>query len=294
MKTAFLLFHSLRPRQWIKNGFILLPVIFAQQLFQPTQLLISIQAVAVFCGLTGAVYLFNDYMDREEDRHHPTKRLRPIAAGLVSPALALSAAIFLLFFSFLWGFHVGKGFFDILLIYLGLQLLYNLWLRDAVILDVFCVACGFFLRVAAGAVVVRVPMSRWIIICTILMAMFLVLSKRRWEIITLGRGEASKHRKVLSQYSPHLLDQMITVTTAGILLSYMLYCTAPETVRKFNTAHLIYTFPFVLYGIFRYLYLIYQKKQGGNPERIILSDHPLLASVILWLFFSILILYGVL
>jgi 4-hydroxybenzoate polyprenyltransferase len=294
MKTVLLLFHSLRPRQWIKNGFILLPVIFAQQLFKPVQLLASIQAVVVFCGLTGAVYLFNDYLDREEDRHHPVKRLRPLAAGLISPALALSAALLLLLFSFLWGFYVGKRFFFILLIYLGLQLLYNLWLRDVVILDVFCVAGGFFLRVASGSVVVNAPMSRWIIICTILIAMFLVLSKRRYEIITLGKVEAGKHRKVLLQYSPHLLDQMIAVTTGGVLLSYLLYCTAPETVRKFHTEHMIYTFPFVLYGIFRYLYLIYQKKEGGTPERIILSDHPLLAGVLLWLVSCVLILYGVL
>jgi 4-hydroxybenzoate polyprenyltransferase len=293
MKTALLLFHSLRPRQWIKNGFILLPVIFAQQLFEPVQLLAGVQAVAVFCSLTGAVYLFNDFLDREEDRHHPVKRLRPLAAGLVSPAFALNTALLLLVFSFLWGFYVGKGFFYILLIYLSLQLLYNLWLRDVVILDVFCVAGGFFLRVAAGSVVVSEPMSRWIIICTIFIAMFLVLSKRRYEIITLGKVEAGKHRKVLSQYSPHLLDQMIAVTTGGVLLSYLLYCTAPETIRKFHTEHMIYTFPFVLYGIFRYLYLIYQKKEGGTPERIILSDHPLLASVLLWLVLSVLILYGV-
>jgi 4-hydroxybenzoate polyprenyltransferase len=294
MKTALLLFHSLRPRQWIKNGFILLPVIFAQQLFDPVKVLASIQAVAVFCSLTGTVYLFNDYLDREEDRRHPVKRLRPLAAGLISPSLALNTALLLLLVSFLWGFYVGKGFFFILLMYLGLQLLYNFWLKDVVILDVFCGAGGFFLRVAAGSVVVRAPMSRWIIICTILIAMFLVLSKRRYELIALGKVEAGKHRKVLAQYSPHLLDQMIAVTTGGVLLSYLLYCTAPETVQKFHTEHMIYTFPLVLYGIFRYLYLIYRKQEGGTPERIILSDHPMLAAVLLWLVFSVLILYGVL
>lgn len=294
MKTVLFLFHSLRPRQWIKNGFILLPLIFAQQLFDPVRLLASLQALAVFCGLTGAVYLFNDYLDREEDRHHPVKRHRPLAAGLISPRLVLASAAGLLLISLLWGFFVGRGFFFILLIYLGIQLLYNLCLRDVVILDVFCVACGFFLRVIAGAVVISVPLSRWIIICTILLAMFLVLSKRRYELITLGKVEAGKHRQVLSQYSAHLLDQMIGITSGGVLLSYLLYCTSPETVKKFRTEHLIYTFPFVLYGIFRYLYLIYQKREGGSPEKIILSDHPLLASVILWLISCVLILYGVL
>jgi len=294
MKTIFLLFRALRPHQWIKNGFVLLPLIFAQQVFDPFHLLNGIQAVAVFCGLTGAVYLLNDYLDREEDRHHPFKRHRPLAAGLISPRLALGTAVGLLLISLAGGFYVGRGFFLVLLIYLGVQILYNLWLRDVVILDVFCVAAGFFLRVIAGAVVVSVPMSRWLMICTILIAMFLILSKRRYEVIVLGKIEGEKHRKVLSQYSAHLLDQMIGVTTAGVLLSYLLYCTSPETVQKLRTENMIYTFPFVLYGIFRYLYLIYQKREGGSPERIILSDRPLLASVLLWVVLCVLILNGVL
>ena len=294
MKTIFLLFRALRPHQWIKNGFVLLPLIFAQQVFDPFHLLNGIQAVAVFCSLTGAVYLLNDYLDREEDRHHPFKRHRPLAAGLISPRLALGTAVGLLLISLAGGFYVGRGFFLVLLIYLGVQILYNLWLRDVVILDVFCVAAGFFLRVIAGAVVVSVPMSRWLMICTILIAMFLILSKRRYEVIVLGKIEGEKHRKVLSQYSAHLLDQMIGVTTAGVLLSYLLYCTSPETVQKLRTENMIYTFPFVLYGIFRYLYLIYQKREGGSPERIILSDRPLLASVLLWVVLCVLILNGVL
>lgn len=293
MKTAFLLFRSLRPRQWIKNGFILLPLIFAQQLFDPAHFLASIQAIAVFCCLSGAVYLFNDYLDREEDRHHPVKRNRPLAAGLISPRLALGTTATLLPLSLLAALFVEKRFFFILLIYLAIQLLYNLRLKDVVILDVFCVACGFFLRVIAGAVVIKVPMSRWLIICSILIALFLVLSKRRHELITLEKVEAGKHRKVLYDYSARLLDQMIGITAGGVLLSYLLYCTSPETVKKYRTENLIYTFPFVLYGIFRYLYLIYQKREGGSPERIILSDHPLLISVILWLISCVLILYGV-
>ncbi len=293
MKTAWLIATSLRPRQWIKNAFILFPAVFAHRLFEPASLTAAIQAVAIFCGLTGAIYLCNDCLDREEDRHHPVKRHRPLAAGQISPVTAVVTASGLLLLCLLWGFCLERGFFFILLIYLGIQVLYNFGLRDTVILDVFCVAGGFFLRVIAGAVVIHAPMSRWIIICTILIAMFLILSKRRYEIITLGKVEAGKHRKVLTFYSPHLLDQMIAVTTGGVLLSYLLYCTAPETVQKFHTENMIYTFPFVLYGIFRYLYLIYQKREGGTPERIILSDHPLLASVLLWLISCALILYGV-
>ena len=293
MQTVHFLFLSLRPRQWIKNGFIFLPLVFAQQLFDPAHVLASIQAVAVFCALTGAVYLINDYLDREEDRRHPVKRHRPLAAGLISPSLAMGTALGLLILSLLWGACVGMGFFLVLMIYLGVQVLYNIWLKDVVILDVFCVAAGFFLRVIAGAVAINVPVSRWLIICAIFIAMFLILSKRRHEIMVLGKEEAGKHRKVLSQYSTHLLDQMIGVTTGGVLLTYLLYCTSPETVEKFHTENMIYTFPFVLYGIFRYLYLIYQRREGGSPERIILSDIPLLTSILLWGVFCVLILTGV-
>ncbi len=290
MKTVHLLFLSLRPRQWIKNGFIFLPLIFAQQFFDAAKVLASVQAMAVFCALTGAVYLINDYLDREEDRRHPVKRYRAIAAGLISPPIAIGTAAGLLILSLLWGACVGMGFFLVLMIYLGVQVLYNLWLRDVVILDVFCVAAGFFLRVIAGAVAIGVPVSRWLIICAIFIAMFLILSKRRHEILILGKEEAGKHRKVLSQYSSQLLDQMIGVTTGGVLLTYLLYCTSPETVEKFHTENMIYTFPFVLYGIFRYLYLIYQRSEGGSPERIILSDNPLLVSVLLWGIFCVLII----
>jgi 4-hydroxybenzoate polyprenyltransferase len=293
MKAVTLLVRSLRPQQWIKNGFILLPLIFAQRLFDPALLLAGIQAVASFCGLTGAVYLLNDYVDREEDRHHPAKRERPLAAGLISPGLALGAAAGLLVVSLAWGFFIGRGFFVVLLIYLGIQFLYNVRLKGVVILDVFCVSAGFFLRVIAGAVAVGVSTSRWLIISTILIAMFLTLSKRRHEIVTLGGAEGEKHRKVLSQYGDRFLDQLIGVTTSGVLLSYLLYCTNPETVEKFHTEKMIYTFPFVLYGVFRYLYLIYQKKEGGSPEKLVLSDRPLLASVLLWGVSCVFILYGI-
>jgi len=249
--------------------------------------------MALFCALTGAVYLFNDYMDQEEDRHHPVKQNRPLAAGLISPRLALGTAVGLLLCSMAGGLWTGKRFLLVLLIYLAVQVLYNIRLRDIVILDVFCVAAGFFLRFIAGAAAVDAPISRWGIICTILIAMFLILSKRRHEVIILGKIEGEKHRKVLSQYGAGLLDQMIAMTTGGVLLSYLLYCTAPETVQKLNTENMIFTFPFVLYGIFRYLYLIYQKQEGGSPERIVLADRPLLSCVLLWVALCVLILKGV-
>jgi 4-hydroxybenzoate polyprenyltransferase len=293
MKTVNLLFHSLRPYQWIKNGYILFPLIFAQELFDPEQVLAVIQAVIVFCVMTGAVYLFNDYLDQEEDRHHPVKQHRPLAAGLISSRVALGTAACLLIFALVWGLCLGKGFFFIIMAYLGVQVLYNARLRDVVILDVFCVAAGFFLRVMAGAVVIGVPMSRWLIICTILLAIFLVLAKRRHEYVSLGRAEGEIHRKVLSQYNPGLLDQMIGMTTGGVILSYLLYCTSPETVQKLHTEKMIYTFPFVLYGVFRYLYLIYKRREGGSPERLVMADRSLLAAIVFWLVSCVIILQGV-
>jgi 4-hydroxybenzoate polyprenyltransferase len=287
------LFRSLRPHQWIKNGFILLPLIFAQQAFSYPQLILTLQALAIFCLMTGGVYLINDLLDVELDRRHPQKRHRPLASGLISPRLAVVTATLLLFSSLVWAFFANRRLFFVCVIYLTIQFFYNYRLKNIVILDIFCVSSGFFLRVIAGAVTIHVPMSRWLVICTILLAMFLSLSKRRHELDVLGQEEAGSHRKVLAEYSLHLLDQMIGVTTAGILLSYLLYCTAPETVKKFGTDHLIYTFPFVLYGVFRYLYLIHQRHEGGSPERILVSDSSTLSSVLLWGIACLLIVHGV-
>jgi 4-hydroxybenzoate polyprenyltransferase len=292
--TVRLILRSLRPYQWTKNGFVLLPLVFAQKVFDYPQLILSVQAAAIFCAMTGAVYLINDCLDVEEDRNHPVKKYRPLAAGLISIPLAVVTAGVLLSISLAWGFWLQRDLFIVLVTYLAIQFLYNYRLRDVVILDIFCVSSGFFLRVMAGAVTIQVPMSRWLIICAILLAMFLSLCKRRHELLTLGQTEAGSHRKVLSQYSTPLLDQMIGLTTGGVLLSYLLYCTAPDTIEKFQTDRLIYTFPFVLYGIFRYLYLMHQKKEGGSPERILVHDIPMLSTIILWGCLSLLIAGGVL
>jgi len=270
----------------------LLPLVFAQKLIDYQHVWAALQAVAIFCAMAGAVYLINDCFDVEEDRRHPVKKNRPVASGLISIRLAAVTAVLLLLTSLAWGFRLHKDFFLVLIAYLIIQFLYNYRLRDIVILDVFCVSAGFFLRVIAGAVTIRVPMSRWLIICTILLSMFLTLCKRRHELFILGHGEAGSPRKVLSQYSMHLLDQMIGVTTGGVLLSYLLYCTAPDVISKFQTDRLIYTFPFVLYGIFRYLYLIHKKKEGGSPEKILAHDIPMLSTVILWGSLSLLITQG--
>ena len=293
MKTGSYLFKSLRPRQWIKNGFILLPLLFAQKVFHYPSLLQILSVIAIFCLFASAMYLINDLFDLEADRRHPFKRHRPLAAGLISPRTVKVAAALLIVLSLISGAIVGRQFFLVLVTYLTIQLLYNYRLKEMVILDIFSVSAGFFLRVIAGAVAINVMISHWLIICTIMISLFLALAKRRYELVLLGEGDAGNHRMVLSQYSEHLLDQMIGVITAGTLLSYMLYCFSPETIEKFQTDRLIYTFPFVLYGIFRYLYLIHKKNQGGEPDKILVSDLPLLLSVILWGLFCMLIVYGV-
>ena len=286
------LLKSLRPEQWIKNAFVLLPVVFAKQLFHLESFLSGVTALVLFCLLAGATYLINDLVDLKADRAHPSKRDRPLASGAVSARSAKWTAGALMGLSLLWGSFLGTGFLLVLVIYLGLQFAYNFKLKEVVILDIFCVSAGFFLRIIGGAVAVRVTISNWLIICAITIAMFLTLGKRRNELTLLGSERAPLHRKVFACYSPHFLDQMIGVVTAITLLSYMLYCIWPQTIAKFQTEHLIYTFPFVLYGIFRYLYLIYQRDQGDSPSRVLISDRPLLLSVVLWGCCCLLVIYG--
>ena len=271
---------------------MLIPLVFAQKLFHFPSVLKGLSAVAVFCLLAGAMYLINDLVDLQTDREHPVKKRRPLAAGVISIPQAKWAAVLLLFLSLFWGYFVGLGFLIVLLIYLAVQFAYNFRLKEVVILDIFCVSSGFFLRVIAGGVAVNVAISNWLIICTISIAMFLTLGKRRSELTLLGEKAARRHRKVFEQYTPYLLDQMTGIVTAVTLLSYMLYCISPQTIAKFQTGHLIYTFPFVLYGIFRYLFLIHKDLGGEAPERVLMSDLPLLLSVVLWGVCCVLIIYG--
>ncbi len=293
MTKLFLLFESLRPQQWVKNGFVLIPLVFAEKVFYFPSLLNGLTAFAIFCLLTGGVYLINDLVDLEADRAHPSKKDRPLASGGISPRLAKVVAGILLFFSLLSATFLDTGFFLVVIIYLAIQALYNYRLKDVVILDIFCISSGFLLRMIGGAVAIHVVVSHWLIICTILISIFLALAKRRHELVLLGTESAGNYRKVLSEYDPYLLDQMIGVITGSTLLSYMLYCISPDTIEKFQTDHMIYTFPFVLYGILRYLYLIHKKGYGGAPEKVLFSDLPLLLSVMLWGFSSVLIVYGV-
>lgn len=281
---------SLRPRQWIKNTFLFAPLLFSKNLFNIQKVLITSLGFVVFCIMSGSVYIFNDLYDRERDKKHPVKRMRPIASGDLQPGVALFSGIVGVFIGLSLGFMINLPFFLIILAYFILQNLYTYRLKNVFILDIFSIAIGFVLRVIAGGVIIHVMISSWLLICTFLLSIFLGLSKRRHELITLG-NEATGHKQILSQYSSYLLDQMIGVVTASTLICYILYTVADETVKKFRTHGLIFTFPFVLYGIFRYLYLIHLKGEGGSPETCLLTDMPLLINIFLWALASFLIIY---
>ncbi len=284
------LFKSLRPQQWLKNLFIFAPLIFSENIFDRSLFLRTLLAFGIFCLLSGALYILNDLKDLEEDRRHPIKSKRPLARGELKKRQAIAGFVILSFISLLLAEVVNTEFLWICLIYFILQMAYSFSLKHVVILDVFIVAAGFFLRVIAGAVAIRVQISPWLLICTTLLALFLALSKRRHEIILLDK-EAMNHRRILREYSPYLLDQMISVVTASTVIAYCLYTISGDTIEKFGTNKLILTVPFVLYGIFRYLYLIHQRAEGGTPETLILKDRPLLFDIFLWIVGAALIIY---
>jgi 4-hydroxybenzoate polyprenyltransferase len=288
--TVALLFRSLRPEQWTKNLVLFAGLLFGLRLFEVNAVLRAIAAAGIFCLLSGVVYLINDVMDREADKLHPLKCRRPIASGALSPRTALFAALLLAGGSLVGAWFLGRSFFVIASAYVLLQTLYSGPLKHMVIIDVLTIAFGFVFRAVAGAVVVDVPISHWLLICTVLLALFLALSKRRHELTLLADG-ATAHRRILEEYSPYLLDQMIGIVTAATLMAYAIYTVSPETTQKFGTDWLGLTIPFPLYGIFRYLYLVHQKKGGGSPTAMLLTDTPLLVCVALWACAVVLIIY---
>jgi 4-hydroxybenzoate polyprenyltransferase len=281
---------SLRPQQWVKNLFVFAGLIFAQRLFTPA-VWPALAAFAIFCGLSGAGYLLNDVADRAKDRLHPEKRHRPIAAGRLAPGPAVAVAVGLIVLGLALGAWLSTGFALTALAYVVLLVAYSARLKHVVIVDVLVVAMGFVLRAVAGALVIGVAISGWLLICTILLALFLALGKRRHEVLTLAET-AARHRPILAEYSAGLLDQMIAVVTASTVTAYALYTMSPETVAKFHTSLLPATLPFVLYGIFRYLYLLYHRRLGGNPSEVVVHDRALLVNALLWLLTVLLIIYG--
>jgi 4-hydroxybenzoate polyprenyltransferase len=281
---------SLRPRQWTKNLIVFAGLIFGEKLQDRRAAAAAVLAFGIFCVLSGVVYLVNDVQDRRSDRLHPIKSLRPIASGAVPVPLALGTAAGLSFLAGAAALTLSPVFALAAAGYLLLNVAYTLSLKHQVILDVLTIAIGFVLRAWGGALAVHVNMSHWLLLITLLGALFLGLSKRRAELVALA-DDAREHRRSLAEYSPYLLDQMISVVTASTLVAYLLYTIDPETVRKFGTDRLLWTVPFPLYGIFRYLYLVHQREGGGDPSEMLLTDPPLLSCVVLWGAAVILIVY---
>lgn len=277
--------RALRPSQWTKNLVVLAAFIFAMG--DPRQSVtimdgwLVLWAAVCFCLLSSAVYLFNDVLDRDSDRCHPTKRLRPVASGELAPRAALRGAAILAALALGGAWAAGLPLLHVFVVYVILQYAYTLVLKRVALVDVFVIASGFVLRALGGAVVINVHISPWLLLCTLLLALFLALCKRRHEKVVL-HDTASGARDSLQAYDVRLLDQAIAVVSAATIVSYALYTLWPDTVEKFGTNKLGFTIPFVLFGLFRYLDLVYRHEQGGEPERTLLTDPPLLINMALY------------
>ena len=288
--TLGLLLASLRPEQWTKNLLVLAGVVFGGRLTEPVAVARAGAAFGVFCALSGAVYLFNDIADREADQNHPLKRERPIASGQLATSTAIAAGVILAVAGVGVGFVINTAFGAIAATYMAALVLYSVALKHVVIVDALLIAAGFVLRAVGGAVAVDVPIGHWLLVCTTLLALFLALSKRRHELTLLAEG-ATDHRRTLEEYSPYLLDQMIGVVTSSTLIAYTEYATSADTAARLGTTKHGLTIPLVHYGIFRYLYLVHQKRGGGSPAAMLLTDRPLLGCVALWAISVIVLLY---
>ena len=288
--TAANLFVSLRPDQWTKNLIVFAALIFAVKLLDPAALANASAAFLIFCALSGAVYLINDVSDREQDQAHPLKRLRPIASGELSPGTAMLTAVILSVAALGAAFALRPAFAAVAAAYLALFVVYTRSLKHLVVLDVMTIAIGFVLRAVAGGLVIHVHISNWLLVCTMLGALFLGFAKRRHEITLLAEG-ARGHRRILEEYDPYLLDQMIGVVAAATMVAYIIYCASPETHAYFGTEWMVLTTPFPIYGLFRYLYLVHRKAGGGNPSDVLLTDRPLQACIALWGITAIVIIY---
>jgi len=280
----------MRPAQWTKNLVVFAALIFSQNLFHTEYLLKTLAAFFGFCGAAGSVYIMNDIVDLRKDKEHPVNSKRPLASGDLSITAAAISGTIVFSISLLTSYALSFSFGFVILTYIILNILYTLKLKKIVILDIFAIASGFALRVLGGAFAIDVLISNWLLVCTVLLSLFLAMGKRRAELILLN-DQAPLHRSTLAEYSPELLDQMISIVTSATVVSYTLYTLSQETVAKFHTTNLKYTIPFVLYGIFRYLYLIYHGKEGGQPERILFTDIPLLIDILLYSILAGIILY---
>ncbi|HMS64184.1 MAG TPA: decaprenyl-phosphate phosphoribosyltransferase [Ignavibacteria bacterium] len=281
----------IRPKQWIKNLFVFAPILFAGKLMDLPLLLTNILAFIAFCCVSSSVYVLNDIVDVESDSVHKKKRYRPIAAGYVTVSQAKTLFIFLLILTFAISIQLPILFLLTVIAYLLNNLLYSFKIKNVVLLDVFSITFGFILRVVAGAVAIEVSISSWMIITTIFISLFLGISKRRAELSGPNQENLEKQRKVLGDYDVVFVDQLNTIAATGTIISYALYTVSEKAISSFHSDKLIYTTPFVLYGIFRYMYLLHQKNLGESPTQIVTKDIPIIINSLLWLITCALIIY---
>ena len=284
----FAILSALRPKQWIKNGFVLAALVISRHLFDATNVWRASSAAVMFILLSGAVYLINDVFDRGNDRKHPQKKNRAIASGRVPVSVAVAIAVLLVVVGLYGAFDLDKRFGIVAVVYCIQNLAYSMVLKNVVILDVMIIASGFLLRAIGGAFAINVSISSWFILCTMLLSLFLGFVKRRQEITLLGAGD---HRRILEDYDRGFLDQAIGIVTAGSLVAYALYTMSPEVTEKLGTEHLNLTIPFVIYGLLRYLHVVYKKGEGGDTASTLLNDTPLIVNGVLWMITLVAVLY---
>ena len=288
IKTIILL---LRIRHWIKNTFIFFPLIFAGKLFHLDLLRDVAVGFVGFSLIASGAYIINDWFDREADRYHPKKAKRPLAQGSISLTAAAVISAVLLLAGFFICYLIDGYVFSIALIYFGLQLVYNFYAKRAVIIDVIFVAVGFYIRIWFGSVAVGIIPSVWLQVCVFLIALFLGFTKRRYEMLVLEE-QAVHHRHALKRYTTYFLDQMITVCAILTIIFYCLYTFSSDLVERIGSHNMVYSLVFVIYGIFRYLYLVHVEKKGNDSGEVILSDRASLVNIILWFIYILLVLYG--
>ena len=279
----------LRPHQWVKNFFVFAGLVFAGRLLHIDEVLATIYAFAIFCMVASGVYVFNDIVDRRQDAHHPRKKYRPIAAGTVPVWLGVILVVVLWWIGVFWAWHFGLSFALLIISYIVLHIVYSVLLKRIVIWDLMVVSAGFVLRAVGGAMVIGVVISSWLLVCTSLLALFLITAKRRAE---LANWEGSKEfRPVLEHYTVDFLNSLILVLVASTMTSYTLYVFSPDTIARLGTRGLGLTIPFVFYGLFRYLYLIMRSNSGENPEHILFRDRAFLINILLWILTVVAVLY---
>ena len=280
----------IRPKHWIKNVIVFAPLIFSKGLFDPSEVLTSVRAFVAFCLTASAVYILNDIADADSDRAHPEKRNRPLASGAIGRRSALTIFALLLVAAAFLCEGMQLKFIVVLVAYFLLNVAYSFRLKEVILLDVFLIAAGFMLRVLGGAYAISVQVSSWIVLCSMFISLFLGFAKRG-ELVNVEGAESGAPRRVLLLYRVEFLDQMLTISAAGAVIAYALYTVAPRTLAMFGTENLIYTTIFVIYGVFRYLYLIHSGKHGENPTNALTSDVPIIVNGVLWVLACVYLIY---